>query len=79
MGDNVTLGTIQERDEQREEQWNRVNDKDWLLAEKRGYKNKDEYLKPGADLIIQAAVEVKPDNRIKTAAEFSEQLRMLID
>lgn len=44
--DELTEGTtLKEKDEQAEEQWHRVNDKDWLLAEKRGYKNKDEYLK----------------------------------
>ena len=32
-----------EKDEQAEEQWTRVNDKEWLLAEKHGFKNKDDY------------------------------------
>lgn len=45
MSDLIKGQSIGERDEQAEEQWHRVNDKDWLLAEKRGYKNKDEYLK----------------------------------
>lgn len=45
MSDLLQGQSIGERDEQAEEQWHRVNDKDWLLAEKHGYKSKDEYLK----------------------------------
>ena len=38
---NDSFGEV---DEQAEEQWTRVNDKEWLLAEKRGFKSKEEYL-----------------------------------
>lgn len=40
----ASVGEGSNHDDQAEKQWTKVNDKNELIAEKRGYKNKQEYL-----------------------------------
>tara|TARA_A100001201_G_scaffold112504_2_gene96361 strand:+ start:612 stop:812 length:201 start_codon:yes stop_codon:yes gene_type:complete len=61
---NDSFGEV---DEQAEEQWTRVTDKEWLLAEKRGFKSKKEYLE--AKRQIEVLDRLRKELRRRTHGE----------
>ena len=59
-----------EKDEQAEEQWTRVNDKEWLLAEKHGFKSKNDY----RESLARAAAKMKELEDITKKVNFLKEL-----